>query len=95
MHEVSVSCPVDHSSPSTKKVQLKPPLGLMRSSIPMNEYFFSEKLFQNPISSHLWHHSIPGWFGTSGALIGHIIRNERDELTPTIIGMVKVINGLR
>lgn len=94
MHEVSVGHHVNPSSLSTKKLHLKPP---SFNSIfhPNERVLLLGKIASNPTYPHLWYHSIPGWFGISGSLIGYFIRNERDELTPTIIGMCKVVTRLR
>lgn len=93
MHEVSVSYSVDPSSPDTKKIHLKPPK-FDAIFHPNERILLLGKIISHPSSPRLWYHSIPGWFGISGALIGFFTINEHGKLTPTIIGMCKAVTCL-
>lgn len=88
-----MSTPLTLQSQNTKKLHLKPPK-FDAIFHPNERVLLLGKLVSNPTSPHLWYHSIPGWFGISGSLIGYFTRNQRDELMPTIIGICKVVTRL-
>lgn len=97
MQEVTVSLllvdPTFKPKSLKKRIHLKPP-NFDAIFHPNQRALLLGKIVSNPISPHLWYHSIPGWFGISGSLIGYFTRGKHSELTPLIIGMCKILHQL-